>query len=539
MPSLDNPFVPQPSPASEPGYDLKRAEKHLGPVGAKLRRTMDQKHGSLRTPTPENELPEMRSMARPEDMAILEAYEQRDQLFDDACNNYRQLALKPSSASVLRKAAYAIVSAQKEVNVNTDPFIQELEENYQDRTFLSGHEFALGSAYIAAGQYEQADMHYDRCIGQPSDYKGINAWLELYDVCTRNHAAHHVSSLEGRVLHVTRAFAGLKRLTEIDPLTTQMAATIIDIVKRIPSAKMTEAENELFEMLEAIPVKPSEVWSESLKREKTLVQRGLLEARADRTEEAKRTLSLLGGTYDVLKLELAIAQSSALTPPEQDWHLQRVIDRLPTTSFHPFEQYELLVDSVPKKHLTAIVEILKRKMESATRPQARIDLGYQLLKGAARLGDTELAESTFNILEKGYSITTDRALTELNVQSTVTTSLTYLRSCILVHKPIEPTLSQLIDALFKHNDTFARDCIKKIGSKPLFELIDLMIDQQQDVQPLLTRTSSLIQEGVIEPPFLDSAETLWYQLLTRQTAFAVKQCQEIARKKAALLQKAL
>ena len=533
---IENPFKNSDLTHAEPQQDIRRTEKHLGPVGAKLRRIVDQKHGSLRDSlSATEETPTVRSLASPEELAVLEAYRHRDTYFDEAKETYRQLTLKASSGTVLSKAAATIVRAQKESGLSADVFIEELDNDCKEHPEVDGASLALGSAYTVVGQYSDAE-HCMRTIGPPSTYRHIHGWLELYDACVQNNAATQVTNLAESVADLTAVLEGMRKREYIEPEFAQAATKIIDIAKRLPSKKMTAVLQYLFEMLEEIPLYQDYGDGLRIKNTGTILQRGLLELQASRFRQAEEALTQLEGEQTTLAtLHLAFARSTELSPTQRDQHLHVAKQEILTRS-SDLGRIAELIDAASDNELPDILISLKKKVALRSVLGYTACLDHLILKGALRIHDQEMATWSFKDLEhlyqSGNPITSWSGDALINQ---ITISIAYVRACALLDKPIEPTFSHLMNGVLLDDSKLAQTRTT-IDASHLFELADTVIEQGQDTGPLLKRIKTLIEHGQI---FIDQKGlyTIWQELLQRQTAFAAKQCQGIARKKAALSEK--
>ena len=534
MNPLGNPFAPDFSPVPQ----SQKTETRLGPVGAKLRDTLARKQGLLRAPLiADEEFPEARSVGNTEELAVMDAYQHRDELFDTAKELYQKLASETLSISAPKHAAQIIAQAQKEAGLDSDPFIEFLKIDVQERPWSGAASLALGEAYVATGRYDEADLHYNTSVGPPIDHQKTYTWLDLYDAITKDPHAKMLPDLTSRLKQIIWNATHLRDLTYIDRIHEHVIKKLVDISKRLPSPAIQEAMKDLFAMLEAIPV-PKRIAGELRnKADDTLLRLTLLELRAGRLDQATKTYHQIRDQVDRVTAQLAFAQNPQLPPKGRKEYLALAKqDILSHPSINLFGQ---LVTAAPEDELPIILATLKAEALKASHYEYRIGVDYEILKGALHLQDHALADWCFDDIEQEYRHAEDRRKRDGHTSYRLAhISATYLRASFLMQKQeIEPALSDLMDTVILPDGELGPQWKLLDNDVTVFSIVDIMIERGLDAKPFLQQVSKFLEQDKFNLDPIDGSEKAQVEIIKRYATIATQECREIARKKEAILKK--
>ena len=532
MPTPENPFTTTSRASAEraPGTG-----KNLGKEGARLYHQIARRQGQIRQATsPDQSLGQLLTR---EETEIIKAYEQRERLFDAAKDTYSSIRDVWSANLAKERAVFRLIKGLRTIHGDVDSLVQTTEQTSEDQESNNPSMLPVGYAYSAAGRYQDALEWYTKHCPHPNNFQEYEGWFDFLNewIAQEPSAVHTINPKIAQdltiLLESVLTSRGIARLDNIYPILHKLTRLMcsLQLEGRMDFIHLlAELEDQLLVVDPAHPdryPKPSEEDHTEL---------ALLEIEVGRIDRAEEQLRKIRGPASLLQVQAAIAKSPHISKEVADTHLKLAIDNLVYT-FHPGQDYGRVIEAIPHDRAPNLLPQLETSTSFMDRPHHLSETFYEIMGGYLRINDQTSAQRCLDQIENQLRIATDKNLDRGDNHRYMATYTTAMRARSLMSLDIHDMLTTIATELNAPSNK--RDLtFKKATVEQYLQIIDLHIEQGLDPEDVLRSLVNEQQKHWVMHGVEDDKKDLFrFELLKRQTAWAVKQCQHLDKQRRALL----
>ena len=513
--------------------------KILGPIGEELRRSLNRRQGKVRPKSEDQTILTPQLELTAEQIAFMDAYGQRERLFDTAQELYKKINPHHQGATTRQDAAYTFVKALREAHLGTSSFIQGIEDRLlhpqdedKEGDVNDGKDtpLSLGYAYIAAGRFQETGRLFNSSLSFQHGSTEFRALADLYLDWTniktaqpQEDAERNAERVESIIRSVTSAMQAHDRL-ETDY--AEIIIKLIELSQRLPEGSDPHALGELVKRTNrcAIPYIDGTLRHDG-NLTKSFLNICLVNIKAGKFEQARAMLPEIRDAELLVIAHTAFAQAKGISPLEAQTHLQQAQDQL-KRGFHIMSWHEVIA-TIPDGQLPKRLSDLEKVASGYRLPEYTGPAYSELMEGYVRINDWESVDRCFERVKTQYDAI-DTLPWDQNIDNPILDiTSSYVRAYVLVGEDITPIVQQFMQRTFLSTGELHPNYLQ-VDVARLLALADLIAAHANNPQTAL----ETIDTYIINEKSNSSDQHLYLsQIMKRQLRLAVKQCQALEKKK--------